>query len=64
MSDRQLSLTPEGREVMRGQTLIPRLSRPVPPRPFSSFRDEDDTEDQRRGDSIVFTPVRHFYEHD
>ncbi len=39
---RTLSLTAEGREVMRGRTRHLKLSRPIPRRPFSSFLDEDD----------------------
>ena len=39
---RTLSLTPEGRDVMRGQTRHLKLSRPVPPRPLASLLDEDD----------------------
>lgn len=42
---RTLSLTPEGRDVMRGQTRHLKLSRPVPFRPFLSFLDEEDDSD-------------------
>ena len=42
---RTLSLTPEGRDVMRGQTRQLKLSRPVPHRPLSSSLDMDDPDD-------------------
>ena len=46
---RTLSLTPEGRDVMRGQTRHLRLSRPVPLRPFPSFLDHEDDDDDDDG---------------
>jgi ATP-dependent DNA helicase RecQ len=42
---RTLSLMPEGRDVMRGQTRHLKLSRPVPRRRFSSLLDKDDDDD-------------------
>jgi hypothetical protein len=39
---RTLSLTPEGRDVMRGRRRDLRLSRPAPFRSFSSLLEEDD----------------------
>jgi ATP-dependent DNA helicase RecQ len=39
---RTLSLTPEGRRVMRGQTHDLKLSRPAPLRPVSSWGEADD----------------------
>jgi ATP-dependent DNA helicase RecQ len=42
---RTLSLTPEGRDVMRGQTPRLTLARPVSPRPFSSFLEQDEEDD-------------------
>ena len=42
---RTLSLTPEGRDVMRGQTHHLKLSRPVPLRSFSSLPDKDGDDD-------------------
>jgi ATP-dependent DNA helicase RecQ len=43
---RTLSLTPEGRDVMRGQTRQLKLSRPVPLRRFPSLLDEEDDDDR------------------
>jgi ATP-dependent DNA helicase RecQ len=48
---RTLSLTPEGRQAMRGQSPALKVSRPVPLRPRPSWfsdLDDDDEEDDRR----------------
>ena len=49
---RTLSLTPEGRDVMRGQRRHLKLSRPVPLRPLSSFLDEEDDDDDFDDDRL------------